>query len=126
MITETIYGQPIGKANNYQAVPDGQGGKRIIKNEKIRNYERMFANQCIKYRGKRIDGPFRLHITVYESSNAYDLDNCLKTVLDCLQYAGAITNDNLCVGINATKKIDRRNPRVEYGLEVLEPSLFGE
>ena len=71
-----------------------------------------------------IDRPFRLHITVYESSNAYDLDNCLKTVLDCLQYAGAITNDNLCVGISATKKLDREHPRVEYGIEELEPRLF--
>ncbi len=124
LIWETIQGQPIGKANNYQAVPDGQGGKRIIKNEKIRAYERSFNDQCKIYRGKGINRPFRLHIIVYESSNAYDLDNCLKTVLDCLQYAGAITNDNLCVGIKATKKIDRRNPRIVYGLEELEPTLF--
>lgn len=124
MITEIIWGQPIGKANNYQAVPDGQGGKRIIKNEKIRAYERSFNEQCKIYRDRGISCPFRLHITVYESSNAYDLDNCLKTVLDCLQYAGAITNDNLCVGISATKRIDREHPRIEYGIEELEPTLF--
>ena len=76
MITEIIWGQPIGKANNYQAVPDGQGGKRIIKNEKIRAYERSFNEQCKIYRDRGISRPFRLHITVYESSNAYDLDNC--------------------------------------------------
>lgn len=124
MITEIIFGQPIGKANNYQAVPDGQGGRRIIKNEKIKAYERSFQRQCKLYRGRGINRPFRLHITVYESSNAYDLDNCLKTVLDCLQYAGAITNDNLCVGIAATKKIDRVHPRIEYAIEELEPKLF--
>lgn len=124
MITETIWGQPVSKANNYQAVPDGSGGKRIIKNEKIRAYERSFSDQCRIYRGKNIDRPFRLHITVYESSNVYDLDNCLKTVLDCLQYCGCITNDNLCVGINAEKRIDRNHPRIEYGIEELEPRLF--
>ena len=124
MIYETIWGQPVSKANSYMAVPDGDGGKRIIKNERIRAYERSFDEQCKIYRGKQINRPFRLHITVYESSNAYDLDNCLKTVLDCLQYAGAITNDNLCVGILATKRIDRDHPRIEYGLEELEPTLF--
>lgn len=124
MEMETIYGQPIGKANNYMAVPDGQGGRRIIKNDKIRTYERSFKDQCKIYRGRGISRPFRLHIIVYEASAAYDLDNCLKTVLDCLQYVGAITNDNLCVGINATKKIDRRNPRIVYGIEELEPTLF--
>lgn len=124
MEMETIYGQPIGKANNYMAVPDGQGGRRIIKNDKIRMYERSFNDQCVIYRDKGISRPFRLHITVYEASAAYDLDNCLKTVLDCLQYVGAITNDNKCVGINATKKIDRNNPRIVYGIEELEPMLF--
>ena len=123
-VFETIMGQPVSKANSYMAVPDGDGGKRIIKNDKIRAYERSFCDQCRIYRDKGINRPFRLHIVVYESSNAYDLDNCLKTVLDCLQYAGAITNDNLCVGISATKKLDREHPRIEYGIEELEPRLF--
>lgn len=124
MIYETIWGQPVSKANSYIAVPDGEGGKRIIKNERIRAYERSFDEQCKIYRNRWINHPFRLHITVYESSNAYDLDNCLKTVLDCLQYVGAITNDNLCVGILATKRIDRDHPRIEYAIEELEPTLF--
>ena len=124
MEMETIYGQVISKANSYMAVPDFSGGRRIIKNEQIRAYERSFVEQCRIYRGKGISRPFRLHITVFESSNAYDLDNCLKTVLDCLQYVGAITNDNLCIGINATKKLDRQRPRIVYGIEEIEPTLF--
>lgn len=121
---ETIFGQVVSKASSYMAVPDLAGGRRIIKNENIRAYERSFNDQCRIYRGKGISRPFRLHITVYESSNAYDLDNALKTILDCLQYAGAIANDNLCIGISATKKIDRRRPRVVYGIEETEPTLF--
>ncbi len=113
MLTEIIWGQPVSKANSYMAVPDGAGGRRIIKNEKIRAYERSFSEQCRIYRGKQINRPFRLHIVVYESSNSFDLDNCLKTILDCLQYCGAITNDNLCVGIDAEKRIDRQYPRIE-------------
>lgn len=121
---ETIYGQVVSKANSYMAVPDSAGGRKVIKNENIRAYERTFNDQCRIYRNRGISRPFRLHITVFESSNVYDLDNGLKTVLDCLQYAGAITNDNLCIGINATKKIDRQRPRIVYGLEETEPTLF--
>lgn len=114
----------VSKANNYMAVPDSAGGRRIIKNESVRAYERTFNDQCRIYRNRGISRPFRLHITVYEGSNAHDLDNSLKTILDCLQYAGAITNDNLCIGINATKKIDRQRPRVVFGIEETEPTLF--
>ncbi|MBR0117054.1 MAG: RusA family crossover junction endodeoxyribonuclease [Prevotella sp.] len=124
MEMETIYGQVVSKANSYMTVPDSAGGRRIIKNEQIRAYERSFLDQCRIYRGKGISRPFRLHVTVFESSNAYDIDNALKTILDCLQYAGAIANDNLCIGISATKKIDRRRPRVVYGIEETEPTLF--
>ena len=125
MELETIYGQVVSKANSYMAVPDSAGGRRIIKNDSIRTYERNFSDQCRIYRDRKISRPFRLHIIVYESKAAYDLDNCLKTILDCLQYAGAIKDDNLCVGINATKKIDRKNPRIVYGIEETEPRLFG-
>ena len=43
---ETIYGEVIAKANHYMAVPDGAGGKRIIKDDVIRAYEACFALQC--------------------------------------------------------------------------------
>ena len=121
---ETIYGQVIAKASHYQAVPDGQGGRRIIKDEKIRAYERSFNEQCRIYRGKNIDRPFLLHITVYQSSNVYDLDNSLKTILDCLQYTHVIKDDRDCVGIRADKRIDHDRPRIVYGIEELEPKLF--
>lgn len=121
--TEVIYGQVIAKANNYQAVPDGQGGRRIIKNDEVRRYERNFLNQCKVYRNRFISRPFRLVVKVFESSNRYDLDNSLKTILDCLQYAKAIKDDNLCVGIQAEKRIDNRRPRIEYQLVEMEPTL---
>lgn len=117
MEIEIIYGQVIAKANNYQAVPGKDGQKRIIKNERIREYERSFCLQCKKYRGKRISGRFKLFIRVWHGNIRFDLDNALKTILDCLQMVEAITNDSLCFEIHAEKRIDRRNPRVEFGLE---------
>ena len=122
---DTIFGQVVGKSNNYQAVPDKQnGGRRIIKNVEIRRYERLFASQCRIYRNKLISCKFRLNITVFHSSMRFDLDNSLKTVLDCLQQVGAITNDNLCIAITAEKRIDRMNPRVVFSIDEIEQRCF--
>lgn len=121
MEVETIYGQIIAKANHYQAVPGKDGARRIIKDAKIRAYERSFIEQCRIYRNKGISSRFRLFVRVFHSSVRFDLDNSLKTLLDCLQMVGAITDDKLCFQIEAEKKIDKYHPRVEFAiLEVNE------
>lgn len=127
MEVEVIHGQIVAKANHYQAVPGRNGEKRIIKDGKIRAYERSFMRQCTKYRNRRISSRFRLFVRVWHSSVRFDLDNSLKTLLDCLQMVGAITDDKLCFQIEAEKHIDKRNPRVEFALlEVNEQKrLFG-
>lgn len=107
MEIEVIHGQIIAKANHYQAVPGKYGVKRIIKDEKIRAYERTFMEQCEKYKNKRISSRFRLFVKVFHSSVRFDLDNSLKTLLDCLQMVGAIEDDKLCFQIEAEKRIDK-------------------
>lgn len=116
MEIEVIHGQIIAKANHYQAVPGKFGRKRIIKDEKIRAYESSFVEQCKVYRNKRISSRFRLFVRVFHSSVRFDLDNSLKTLLDCLQMVGAITDDNLCFQIEAQKLIDKYHPRIEFAL----------
>lgn len=124
LITETIFGQVVSKANNYQVGNNGHDSRYIIKSPEIRAYERTFCEQCKVYKDKHIDGRFTLFIAVYESSTRYDLDNALKTVLDCLQYVGAITNDNLCVKIVAEKRIDNKRPRIVFAIQEHEPRLL--
>lgn len=122
---ETIYGQVVAKANNYKAVPDkSTGGRRIIKSEEVRKYERNFAQQCKIYRNRKINGIFKLLIAVYQKNQRYDLDNSIKTVLDCLQQVNAITNDSLCYHIVAEKRIDRQNPRIVFAIKEIEPRLL--
>lgn len=121
---ETILGQVVAKANHYQAVPSKDGTRRIIKDSKIRNYEKSFCLQCRKYRHKRINYPMRIFIKVWFIHNNFDLDNSIKTILDCLQYCDAITNDNLVVEIVAQKFISSKNPRVEFAIEEIQPKLF--
>lgn len=121
MEVEVIHGQIIAKVNHYKAVPGKGGTRRIIKDEKIRAYERSFMQQCSVYRDKRISGRFRLFVKVWHSSVRFDLDNSLKTLLDCLQMVGAIEDDKLCFQIEAEKHIDKYHPRIEYAiLEVNE------
>lgn len=124
MENETIYGQVVSKANNYEVGNDKHGGRHIIKSEAIRAYERSFIEQCQVYKNKMIDCHFTLYVAVYESSVRFDLDNALKTLLDCLQMAKAITDDNLCRKIVAEKRIDKNNPRVVFAIEQHEPRLF--
>lgn len=123
MTTETIYGQIVSKANNYLAVPDTESGRRITKTKRLRDYERSFADQCKIYRGMGIASPFRLYAVVWQTSNLYDLDNSIKTLLDCLQSSGVFVNDNLCIEIIARKCIDPVNPRVEFAIEEINKQL---
>ena len=121
--TETILGQVVSKANNYQVGDDRGARRHIIKSKEIRDYERRFREQCTIYRGRDIDRHFTLFVEVYESSVRFDLDNALKTILDCLQQVRAIRNDNLCMKIVAEKHLDKHNPRIVFAIQEHEPRL---
>ena len=62
LITETILGQVVSKANNYQVGNNRHGSRYIIKSPEIRAYERSFSEQCKIYKGKGINGKFTLFI----------------------------------------------------------------
>jgi Holliday junction resolvase RusA-like endonuclease len=124
LMYEVIYGQVVSKSNNYQVGNNKHGDRYIIKSEAIKKYESSFINQCKFYKDMLIMSPFKIYLDVFESSQQYDLDNALKTILDCLQYVHAIVNDNQCMGIDAVKHIDRKNPRVRFAILTNEPSLL--
>jgi Holliday junction resolvase RusA-like endonuclease len=68
----------------------------------------------LNYKYDLIDTEFKFIIDVYYDSRRPDLDNALKVVLDCLQKAGAIVNDNKAMEIIARKHLDKENPRVKF------------
>lgn len=121
--SEVVYGQIVAKANHYKAVPGKDGTRRIIKDNVIRRYEASFREQCVIYRNKGINCKFILYVRVYHSSERYDIDNSLKTLLDCLEDVGAITNDKLCYKVIAEKTIDRNNPRIQFAIAPIEEQL---
>lgn len=110
---QTIIGHCPSKANNYRIIYVA-GHPSIDKSDAVKKYEKDFYMQVGKYRNLMIAGFFELNIRVYFETMSPDLDNCLKTVLDCLQYTKTIKNDNKCVKIVAEKFIDKMNPRVEF------------
>ena len=76
--------------------------------------------QCGKYRNLNIDTFFEYHCRVFYPSMRTDLDNHCKVVLDAMQKAKVITNDNKCVKIVAEKFIDKENPRIEFKLITID------
>ena len=108
---EVIQGNIPSKSNNYRL---SRG--RMFKDAKVKRYEELFALQCRK--NKPITGKFKLEVTVYFKNAKSDLDNALKTLLDCIEKTGLISNDNKCYEIVAKKQVDIKKPRVEF--EIIE------
>ena len=107
-----VQGTVPSKSNGYKIIKIGNHAS-LGKTATLQNYEKSFFMQC-KDRGKNIDSYFEFQLDVYYPSNRSDLDNSLKIILDCLQKANVIKNDNLCTQILARKFVDKNNPRIEY------------
>lgn len=121
---EIIHGIVIGKSNHYFAISDSENKCRIVLDEKYKEYKKQFMAQVKIYKDKMIGFPFILYADVFYINDSFDLDNSVKTLLDLLQDCHAITNDKLCLEIHARKHIDKRNPRVEFWVQEIQPTLF--
>lgn len=111
---QTILGVCPSKSNCYRI-----GHKGLFKTEALTKYEENFYIQCNHYRDKNLKGYFELHVDVFYPSERADLDNAMKIILDCLQKAKAIPNDNKCTKIVARKFKDENNPRIEFTLTTI-------
>ena len=110
---QTILGNTPSKSNSYQIIAIKKHAS-LAKTKALKEYEDKFYIQCNKYRNANITGYFKLHLKVFYPSEKSDLDNSLKIILDCLQKAKAIRNDNKCVKIVAEKYLDKERPRIEF------------
>lgn len=110
-----ITGNTPSKSNSYKVIRLGNRCG-LGKQKKLYDYEKSFLAQMLQYDYEIIDGNFKFIIDVFYDSRRPDLDNSLKVVLDCLQKAKAIKNDNKCLQINAFKHLDKEKPRVEFSI----------
>lgn len=109
-----IEGDVPSKANNYKI-----GKKRLYKDPDIKEYEKDFCRQ-VTGTPPQIDFPYHIELNFFVSNSRKDVDNCCKTVSDCLEYAKIIKNDNLCYSMYARKFIDKKNPRVYIKISPLQ------
>ena len=108
-----IKGNCPSKSNCYKVIRLGNRCG-LGKQKKLESYENSFKLQMLNYKYKLIEIEFKFTIDVYYDSRRPDLDNSLKVVLDCLQKAEVIKNDNKCLEIVAKKHLDKIDPRVEF------------
>lgn len=115
--TVVIRGNTPSKSNSYKIITIN-GHASLGKTDTLKKYEDAFYMQVpASLRGKMISGFFEFCIDVYYPSLRSDLDNSLKVVLDCLQKAKVIKNDNRCVKILAQKFVDKKDPRIEFEIK---------
>lgn len=123
-----VYGEPVGKKNNYLAGLSKQKRPYIYKSKKLTDYEKYFVAECLKcYKGRMgINTQFDIIVEVYYRNLKNDLDNSVTTVMDCLQMAGIITDDALCRHATTWKIYDPHRPRVEVKImaDDPQPSIF--
>jgi len=116
-----LEGQMYSKANSRQLVFNKRTRKpMVIKNAKALKAMDDFILQMKAQWNYRdpMAGPIRLIAVIYYQSNRSDLDDSL--LCDCLQKAKLILNDNQLVEKVLTKRIDPKNPRVEFSLVPIE------
>ncbi|MEO0037331.1 MAG: hypothetical protein RIQ59_542 [Bacteroidota bacterium] len=114
-----IIGTVPSKSNCYRIITlNGHGS--LAKTPALKKYEESFFWQIGPARDKMIEVPFEIYIDVFYPSKRSDIDNSFKVILDCLQKAKVIKNDNNCSLIYARKFIDKENPRVEFTIKIAQ------
>jgi hypothetical protein len=93
-VTITLYGHVPSKKNGWGP---RRGGGIILDLQMAREIEWLMAELTIK---RSVDKPEKLEhpqlrVTFYVRSRASDRDNKLSTILDILQKAGVLRNDNI-------------------------------
>ena len=103
----------VSKSNSYKANRKGQ----IKVSKEVEVFERFFIMELPKeVKNANIKRPFCLELDLWLQNPKQDLDNCSKSILDCLETAGAFEDDNLCYKLVMRKFIDKENPKIKLKL----------
>lgn len=117
--TETMPGQLCSKSNSRQIVTIG-GRPALIKNKEAREYVKTFL-ATMPRPATAFEGNVRLIAKVFYQDRRRDLDIAL--LQDCLQECGIILNDRQVIEIHAERFIDKTNPRTEFSLTAIKPTI---
>jgi len=119
-----IEGEPASKGNSRKIVTFGKR-PALIKSDKARNYERIFALQCPQLENL-IETDVKVELIIHYASRRPDLDE--SVILDCMQ--GKIyVNDRQVKQKHIYWGLDRERPRTHVRVSPMEicdlPSDFG-
>ena len=117
MIEFTIKGQPPSKSNCYKITKMGARCS-LGKTKALKQYELDFLSQVPgQYRQLNLDKALKVELHCTFNSKRPDLDNAAKAILDCLQNAGVIKNDNLVYDLYMTKAVNKDQAGVVVRIE---------
>jgi|TARA_R110000803_G_scaffold205068_2_gene271502 Holliday junction resolvase RusA-like endonuclease len=110
-----IEGEPASKSNSRKIVKFGNR-PALIKSDKARNYEKIFAQQC-PILDNPLESDVKVELIIYYASRRPDLDE--SVVLDCMQ--GKIyVNDRQVKQKYIYWGLDRDRPRTHVRVSPLE------
>ena len=110
-----IDGEPASKSNSRKIVTFGKR-PALIKSEKARNYEKIFAQQCPQLENL-IDNDVKVELIIYYASRRPDLDE--SVILDCMQ-GKVYVNDRQVKRKIVYWGLDRDTPRTHIRVSPLE------
>jgi len=118
-----IEGEPASKSNSRKIVKFGNR-PALIKSDKARNYEKIFAQQC-PILDNPLESDVKVELIIYYASRRPDLDE--SVILDCMQ--GKIyVNDRQVKQKHIYWGLDRDRPRTHVRVSTMEicdlPSHF--
>jgi Holliday junction resolvase RusA-like endonuclease len=101
--------------------PKGKDYMRVVSSPQTLKYERDFLLQVqhavpMTKKDDRLD----VVLLVLDTSRRQDLDSYPKIILDCLQKATIIPNDNRVDHLEVVRLIDKDEPRVYIGIRTIE------
>lgn len=134
VIRFTILGEPASKANSRKVVTFGKR-PALIKSDKALHYERYALLQIPAAARQRLDEPVCVTLRIFYATERPDLDESL--ILDCLQdrwsgkggdrkliQAGVYTNDRVVREKHVYHAIDKKNPRCEIEVRLIQEMLL--
>jgi crossover junction endodeoxyribonuclease RusA len=99
-------------ANRYWRVWRG----RAVKSPEARRYQESAAKLALAAGFRSLSGPVAIAVKVYRPRRRGDLDNALKVLIDALKGV-AYADDEQVVVLDARRRDDKDNPRVEVEVE---------
>lgn len=97
-----------------------RGKPFMYSRKKTYQYEVAFMYSVLKLKRDNqfpLTGRLYIGIDWYTDSYRQDVDSPPKIIMDCLQKAGIVANDNVFDKLTITRYIDKQNPRAEITIK---------